>query len=411
MRALVWMVSLLIAGSAWAEDLLIKNADVHTQTDRGVLKGYDVLIEGERITTIGKSLTAPSGVSVIDANGRNLTPALFAGITSLGLVEVSSVAATADSAYSGTDGLFHPEFDVSLAYNPNVAVIPVARVEGYGFTLLGANPSANLVGGLGRGVYLDGRYRSFANMPVLFVGIGGFYAEMAGGSRAAQWMVLERMMAEVMAVPRRGDVLLTEAGREAIKEVRAKGKVVFNVHRAADILQVIDFAKRHRLNAVISGAAQAWMVAKELAEAKIPVVLNPLDNMPDSFDMLGARLDNAALLNKAGVTVIFAGQGTQHARKQRQAAGNAVANGLPHDKALAALTSAPAKVFGFDTGRLDVGARADVVLWSGDPLEVNALADVVILNGQRDSLKSRQTRLRDRYLAPKTDLPEAYLKP
>ncbi len=411
MRVLALVFFLLAASTVWAENLLIKNALVHTQTDAGVLKAYDVLIEGERITNIGQSLAAPDAVTVIDAKGRHLTPALFAGVTSLGLVEVSSVHATADSSYLGTDGLLHPELDVSLAYNPNVAVIPAARVEGYGFTLLGAKPGANLIGGIGRGVYLDGRYRSFTDRPVLFIGVGSAHAEMAGGSRAAQWMLLERMMAEVKAVPRRGDLLLTDAGREAIKNVRTRGTVVFAVERAADILQVIDFAKRHRLNAAISGATQAWMVAKELAEADIAVVLNPLDNMPSSFDMLGARLDNAALLDKAGVTVIFSGHGAHHARKQRQAAGNATANGLPHEQALAALTSAPARVFGFDTGRLDVGARADLVLWSGDPLEVNSLADLVIIDGKRDSMKSRQTRLRDRYLAPKTDLPEAYYKP
>lgn len=154
------------------------------------------------------------------------------------------------------------------------------------------------------------------------------------------------------------------------------------------------------------------MVADELASAGVPVLLDPLLNLPGNFDRLGARLDNAALLHEAGVTVAFSGAGTHNARKQRQAAGNAVANGLPWDAALAALTSAPADIFELkDSGRIEPGGPADLVVWSGDPLEVTTAADQVIIGGKVIDMVTRQTLLRERYLPEDPDLPRAYIKP
>jgi len=70
--------------------------------------------------------------------------------------------------------------------------------------------------------------------------------------------------------------------------------VVFDVDRASDIRQVIALARRERLHAVIKGGQEGWRVAAELAAAHIPVVLNPLDDLPASFDVVGATLENAA---------------------------------------------------------------------------------------------------------------------
>ena len=187
--------------------------------------------------------------------------------------------------------------------------------------------------------------------------------------------------------------------------------MVFKVNRASDILQTIDFAQRHGFKAVIDGGAEAWMVAEELAAADVPVLLDPLVNLPGSFDSLGARLDNAALLYAAGVDIAFSGAESHNARKTRQLAGNAVANGLPWEAGLAALTASPSAIFGVDNGRLRQGAKADLVLWSGDPLEVTTAADAVIMGGRLDDMTSRQTRLRDRYLPESPARPRAYIKP
>jgi imidazolonepropionase-like amidohydrolase len=154
------------------------------------------------------------------------------------------------------------------------------------------------------------------------------------------------------------------------------------------------------------------MVAAEIKAADAPVLLDALANLPSSFDALGATLENAARLHRAGVRVGFTqgGDATHNARKIRQLAGTAVAYGLPWEAGLAGLTSVPAQVFGLSgtRGRIEVGQAADLVLWSGDPLEVNTLAEQVWFAGKPASMRSRQTELLERYLAPKGALPRAY---
>ena len=155
------------------------------------------------------------------------------------------------------------------------------------------------------------------------------------------------------------------------------------------------------------------MVAKQLAAAKVPVLLDPLANLPSSFDSLGSRLDNAAILEAAGVVVAISGAGSHNARTQRQLAGNAVSNGLPHEAGIAALTSNPANIFGVteQQGSIQTDKPANVVLWSGDPLEVTSAAEIVVINGQLIPMESRQTKLRDRYMPENPDMPRAYIKP
>ena len=84
----------------------------------------------------------------------------------------------------------------------------------------------------------------------------------------------------------------------------------------------------------------------------MPVLIDALENLPNTFDSIGSRLDNAALLHKAGVKIAFTQFGESHnARKVRQLAGNAAAHGLPKDAALAGLTAQPAEIFGLGATR------------------------------------------------------------
>jgi hypothetical protein len=397
---------------AAAQTLLLRNATVHSMTAAGVQTGQDVLLRDGRIVAIGGGLDAPTGAAIIDARGKPLTPALFAGITALGLNEVNMVRPSVDSGVTQVGApAMRPEFTVIPAYNPHSSLIPITRIEGFGFSVLGATAAGSIIGGQGRAVMLDGGYDSFVGEPLLFVALGEGASALAGGSRAAQWMLLEQAVGESRSAPRAGDnALLTREGRAAMKQFLRNGTIVFSVNRASDIRQVLRFAERHGFKAVIEGGAEAWMVADELAAAEVPVLLDPLQNLPDNFDLLGARLDNAAMLQAAGVTIGFSGAGTHHARKLRQMAGVAAANGLDYSAALAALTINPARIFGLPGGRIEVGAPADLVLWSGDPLEVSESADQVILGGKLQPMESRQTRLRDRYLTRNPELPRAYLK-
>ena len=412
--------SLLMAAHASAQDLLIRNATVHTATTRGTLQNADVLVRDGRISAVGNNLAA-GNAQVIDANGRPLTPALFGGINGIGIEEVSGEQPTVDSTQSLGAGAqpemtVRPEFDVTLAYNPESVLIPVARVEGIGFALLSAGSTAggSIIGGQGGVVRLDGSIDPIGPR-VLFVQLGAGASALTGNSRAAQWMILDQLVDEA-----RGHIgadskhsLLTPAGRVALaKYLDGRGRVVVAVNRAADIHQLLRWSRRHGVRIAIAGGGEAWKVASQLATAQVPVFVDPLANLPGDFDRIGATLENAARLQAAGVAVGFAqfGDGSHNARKIRQLAGNAVANGLPWADALAALTRVPAEAFGVggELGSIAPGKRADLVLWSGDPLEVSTVAEQVWLDGRAQSMRSRQTELRDRYLRGDNALPRAY---
>lgn len=401
--------SMCSASVAGAQDVLIRGATVHTAADQGTLTRTDVLVRDGKIAAVGTGLDAPAGATTVEANGRALTPGLFGGLSAIGIEEVSLEPSTVDSHLQLNappyDMQWRPEFDVTTAYNPRSALIPVSRVEGLTWTMLApaSVPGGNFVGGQGAAVTLDGRYD--AVLPAsraLFIAIGGEVNTLSAGSRAAQWMLLEQAIREARTPASAGQQpLLHPLGREALSRYLSGGRVVFEVSRAADIRRAVAFAKRHGMKPVIAGGAEAWAVADELARENVPVLVDALQNLPSDFDSIGSRLDNAALLHRAGVRIAFTQFGESHnARKVRQLAGNAVAHGLPKDAALAALTTVPAEIFGLsaERGRIARGQAADLVLWSGDPLEVTSIADQVWIAGQPIVMRSRQTELRDRYL-------------
>jgi hypothetical protein len=398
--------ALLQAAPSPAQDLLIRGARVHTVAAAGTLENTDVLVQDGRIAGIGSGLSAPSGVTVVEANGRALTPGIFGGLTQLGIDEVSLEPSTVDSELElmapAWQHHWRPEFDVTPAFNARSAILPVVRVEGVTWAMAVPSRNHSLIAGQGAAFTLDGRFdAALEGSRTLFVNWGSAAGDGSGGSRAAQFMLFDQAIREVRepATASEGALLLPE-GRAALKSYLASGRVIFEVQRAADIRQVIRYAKRHGMKPVISGGDEAWIVAQELAAADVPVILNPLNNLPNDFDRLGARLDNAKLLNDAGVRVAFTYDQSHQAGKNRQLAGNAAAHGLPRDAALAAVTANAADIFGLgtDRGRIEKGKVADLVLWSGDPLEVTTIADQVWIAGNAVSMRSRQTELRDRYL-------------
>jgi hypothetical protein len=407
-RIIAAVLLLSCAALAHAQDVLIRNATVHTVSDRGVLSNADVLIRGGKISAIGTGLSAGSDATTVDAQGRTLTPGLFGGLSGIGIEEISLEPTTVDSTLLLNAPAFEmqwrPEFDVTTAYNARSVLVPVARIEGLTWTMLtpSAQPGGNFVSGQGAAVTLDGRYDAvLPGTRALFINLGGDANALSAGSRAGQWMLLEQAIREARAPQSRGDRdLLQPLGREALARYLSGGRVVFAVARAADIRRAIAFAKRNGMKPVIAGGAEAWVVADELARENVPVLLDALENLPSTFDSIGSRLDNAALLHAAGVRIAFTQFGESHnARKIRQLAGNAASHGLPKDAALAALTTRPAEIFGMtDRGRIAPGQVADVVLWNGDPLEVTTIAEQVWIGGRAIEMRSRQTELRDRYL-------------
>ena len=403
--ALAALATLGAAAAQADEALLIRNATVHTGvTGAAPQAGTDVLVQGGKISALGKGLVAPAGARVVDAQGRPVTPGVFGGLTRIGLEEIGLDSANGD--HSQRLGQMRPEFDVSQAWNPDAPSVVVHRMNGVTFTVLtpGSASGGSFVAGQGAPASLVGREALAPR--ALFIDLGGDANDLAGGSRAAQFMLLRQAIVEARApnlVMVHDERLLSPSGRQVLLEfLKGGGQVVFDVDRAVDIRRAVEFAQQEKMQVVIRGGAEAWRVAPELAAARVPVLIDPLDNLPSSFDAVGATMHNAARLHAAGVMVGIAMRSADidDAGKTRQAAGNAVAQGLPWAAGLAAITRVPAEIFGVADrfGTLAPGRPADLVLWSGDPLEVSSVADLVIADGQVQSGVSRHTLLRDRYL-------------
>jgi imidazolonepropionase-like amidohydrolase len=196
------------------------------------------------------------------------------------------------------------------------------------------------------------------------------------------------------------ELSISAADLEVLDRALARELIVLvDVNRASDIRTVVEIASDFGLRVVIVGGAEAWQHAALLAREQIAVVVDPFDDLPAAFGSLQSRPDAAAILHKAGVRVMLADLGSPHfAHRLRQAAGNAVASGLPYDSAIASLTRVPAAVFGIaDSGTIRAGAVANLVLWNGDPLEVTSWAERMWIHGQEVSLQTRQDLLTERY--------------
>ena len=183
-------------------------------------------------------------------------------------------------------------------------LIPVARVEGIGWTLLSAGTRAggSFIGGQGGTVRLDGSLDAIGPR-VLFVTLGGDGANLSGSSRAAQWMLLDQLIDEVRGrIPQDSQfALLTPAGRTTLaKYFGGGGRVLVRIHRAADITRLLRWSKQRGVNIALLGAAEGWKVAPQLAAANVPVFVDALANLPADFDEIGATIENAARMNAAG---------------------------------------------------------------------------------------------------------------
>ena len=403
------LLAAMLAAPATAETVLIRDGRVVTNSTAGIITGGDVLIVDGRISAIGADIAAPRGARVVEAQGRYVTPGAFAAMSELGLSEISGSGAPNDADVEGE--LVAAAADAGRAFNPEVTAVAVTRMEGVTRAAIAPSETATLFGGRGALVSLGGGADSvFGQSAFMVVELGETGATRTGSSRAALWPVFEAALRDAREYPGRyrsgqGGAVLNEIDAQALAPfARGQGMFLAHAESAADIRRIIAFKRDNpSLRFAIHGGAEAWQVAAELARADIPVLIDPLANLPDRIERLSARLDNAALLNQAGVHFAIApapGSGDAHqARLALQLAGNAVANGLPWEAAFAAVSRGPAEIFGVGAqlGRLERGYVADVVIWDGDPLQVTSAPTAVFIGGREQSLTSRQTRLRDRY--------------
>lgn len=429
-RGLLLSAAALVALPAAAQDVAITNAKLVIGDGSAPIERGTVVVRGGKVVAAGAGVAVPAGIERIDAAGRWVTPGIIAAFSRVGLVEVDAVAGTNDR--SATRSRFSAGLDIAPALNPMGSPVAVNRAAGVTRAIVAPGPSSNLFAGQGAVVDLaDDNDMVTKPRALQFVAFGEDGSAKAGGSRAATFLLFREQLLAARSYARNpaalaqwgNDAMIQRADADALVRVIDGTTPLFvRVDRGADILNVLKLKGEFpALKLVLVGATEGWLVARDVAAARVPVILSPLTDLPGSFEQLGATQSNAGRLKAAGVDVsvgVFDDDDAHKMGYATQYAGNLVAltrlpgaSGLNWDQAFAALTSAPARAVGLDgsIGSLKIGRVGDVVIWDDDPLELGSRPTAIWIDGKRQSLTTRQDRLRDRYATPQEGaLPKAY---
>jgi imidazolonepropionase-like amidohydrolase len=423
----------LSAAPAFAQDLVVTNARLVIGDGSAPIEGGTVIVDDGKVVFAGKAAPGQTFETdlVIDAGGAWVTPGIFATLTTLGLADVSAVNDSNDIRAGGAP--FSAALDAAPAINPASQHILVHRAAGITRAATATTPAGSIFAGQGAIIDLDGDPRPVMQARAFqMVDLGEGGARLAGGSRVAAHVLLRAALREAQAlvgksgtpqtteIAKADAVLLSRFDAEAlVPVVTGRQKLYVAVERAADIRAVLALKQEFpALDLVLVGVSEGWLVADAIAAAGVPVIANGLNDLPVSFEQLGATQSNAGRLLRAGVKVALNAAPLQNPRRLQQVAGNLVAlsrvpgaSGLSWDQAFAAISSVPAEISGLGgkAGVLKPGAMGDVVLWDGDPLEVGTVPTRVFIGGVEQSLESHQSRLRARYRdLDESDQPKAY---
>jgi imidazolonepropionase-like amidohydrolase len=395
--------------------LRIENVRLHPEAPPSAA----IEVRGESVAAVETAATAAperpagplgSGCARVDGRGAVATTGLIDPWSTVGLIELGSEHGTHDvdnrHPAQPAETTVRAAVDTALAFNGRSVNLPVTRLEGV-TTIVGA-PQGGIISGFGFGADLLVGPRAtavFAPRVAQFGALapraesraGILYVMQRTFDEARRWPALKGAFERNATAGWMHDVLDLEALQPV---VTGRMPLVIYTHRAADIETALDLfgAMNPPVRLVIAGGGEAWMVRERLAAARVPVIIDPLQFGPGGFDQLHPRPDAAALLEAAGVKVMFGQRDPFMARKQRQLAGNAVREGMSWQGALDAITRTPAEVYGLEgRGRLEKGAAANIVLWNGDPFETTTSVTWLMIRGRIIPLRSRQTELFERY--------------
>ena len=409
----------LITAPLAAQTTAITGGKVVIGDGSAPIEGGTVLIRNDRVVAAGANVT-------IDATGKWVTPGIFAGFSRIGLVEVGAVTQTNDMNASGSP--FSAALDVQYAINPFASPVAVNRAAGVTRAVVSPSTSSSIFGGYGAVVDLGQDENPITKARAFqFVELGETGHSRAGGSRSASHIHFRALLNEARTYARNpaafdSDLLKASDAKALLPVINGSTKLLVHVESANDILKVLDLRKDFpALKLVLVGANEGWRVAGHIAAAGVPVLASALSDLPYGFEDLSATQSNIGRMKDAGVKVAIGMINDNDAHQLRysvQYAGNLVAlnkvpraTGLSWDEAFAAISSVPADIMGMSgqLGSLKAGRQADVVIWSGDPLELSTQVETVIIDGVDQSLSNRQMRLRDRYSNPAPGaLPKAY---
>ena len=408
MKKLSFLIVLLSINVS-ANSILIKSGQINDGLGNSFIG--DILIVDEKIVEVGKFLNS-SSAKIIEAKGKPITPGLISPISNIGVVEINALDVTNDDS----PDFFGPGFSVFNAFNPHSTLIPWNRSNGVTSSISTPGYSSQIFKGMGSFYLLDGDIDITGNADV------AMYARLGaiGGSRAETIQIMESMFElalnkdELELEELLGPTFASSMDMQ-LQDIQALSRVVnreiplvLEVNRAIDILQALRLKNDYDLELVLMSVEEAPLVLDQILASGVSVIIDPMDNIPDSFDELASNIKLGGILSNAGIKVMFSTQRSHNYHLMRQGAGNAVAHGMTYQAGISGMTSIVADVFNIqDRGSIKEGHFADIVIWSEDPLEPSAYPTTVIINGSEISLETRASRLTERY-TDKRDIPSSY---
>jgi imidazolonepropionase-like amidohydrolase len=427
-----------------AETIVIRNVDVYP-VNGAELKGVSVVLADGKIAGIGAKIVPPKGARIIEGKGLRVYPGMIDSGTELGLSEVSAVRETVDS---GELGEFMPQLRALSAVNPESEHFGVVRVNG--ITSVMTFPSSG--GGGGGGGRFGGGERQIisgqaalihtdgwtwedmaidrdAAVHLIFPALGGRGGRGGGAPDAILEMIPGATGATGFTAAKRNYdqqvAKITEffdTARQYQKERAAKGPgfkpvlkmeammpvlegkvpLAVSAARASVIHDAIAFAEKQRIKIVILQPRDIAKVGPELKAKNIPVILGKVLALPNQEDdPYDGAFTLPAEAYKAGVKFAFGTFENEFVRNLPYQAATAVAFGLPYEEALKAVTINAAQIWGHasDIGSVEKGKVADVIVTTGDPLEVSTQVKYVFIKGKEVPLVNKQTRLYEKYMS------------
>lgn len=414
----IFMASLFSFNDIYGSSIVIKNANIFDGIGEESYEGH-ILIKDGMINRISKS-TSLQGDIIIDAKGKIVTPGFISPDTEIGIVEIGALSVTRDDQSS----IYDIGFSIHDAFNPNSTLIPWNRSNGITSALTLPRNTSSPIGGLGSFFLLDSKLDISSEADIVMIGrIGG----SGSSSRSETLSLIDDILSFAFSLNKKDissnkiiDEIIDDSAIASYMELMPRDVValyrlmneslplIMKVHRASDILKLLELKKKYGLNLILMGAQEASLVSEEISASKTPLIINPIDNIPNSFDELASNINLAARLESAGITMMFNVARDHNYHLIRQGAGVAVANGMSYSEAIKALSSNVADSLNISKrGSIKVGNYADLIIWEADPLEPSSMPEKVFINGEDMNLTTRSTRLRDRYIKD-LDKPNIY---
>ncbi len=368
------LTGLLWAPPAHAEDILIVASKVYTMTGPPLTPGA-VLVSKGKIVQIGAKIEAPAGAKVID---------LGAGVLMPGMVDAYSQAGIAGGVTETTREIT-PAIRVVDSIDWRARAFREAFDEGT--TCMGIAPGTdNVFSGLSCAVKTAGDRRVIEPQLGVVVAMASDPAS-GNGARGRPDSIYNRQPTNRMGVVWMLRATFDKAARQntpefaSVREGLQGTRKIFAVSRTDyDLLSLLRLAKEFKFTPTVIGGHEAYKVRTELAAAKVPVILGSLTTSsslegPENSEVIW---NQPGLLQKAGVPFALSGG---HLLEQARFA---TRFGLSADDALRAITVTPAQLLGIDkrVGTLSVGSDADLVAFSGDPLELTTSIRWLLVDGK-----------------------------